>query len=165
MEIRNTSRSTIEEFLEARKWHWKKHGSLQYLWFVAGVLLLLFGGLGVATEDRVFPIYLLIVGVYCISRKKILEYRFRRSMKTSPAIDKEVVWKLSMDGFTQESELGKSDLSWDSVYQSYSTKNGYLVYPQKNMYYWIPRSGFDSEDDFEEVDKILKEKTENKEIV
>ncbi|MCH6258632.1 YcxB family protein [Puniceicoccaceae bacterium K14] len=87
---------------------------------------------------------------------------FRRNLRTSPAINKEVEWRMSMDGFSQISELGKTELTWESVYQSYSTKNGYLIYPQKNMYYWVPRSGFASDRDFDEVNRILKEKTENK---
>lgn len=164
MEIEAKSQTTIQELLEARQWHWKKHGSLQYLWYVAGALIIFLGLLLATSENRVFAIYLLVVGIYCISRKKILEYRFRKNMKSAPAIDKEIEWKINTDGFSQNSELGSTELAWCSVYQSYTTKNGFLLYPQKNIYFWLPRTGFKSDKDYEEADKIFKAKTKNKNI-
>ncbi|EDY80438.1 hypothetical protein VDG1235_52 [Verrucomicrobiia bacterium DG1235] len=165
MEIEAKSDTTIPELLEGRNWHWKKHGRLQYWWYVAGVIFIFFGISFAIIDESVFAVYLFIFGTYCILRKKFLEYRFRKSMGTSPAINKQMVWRFKEDGFTQESELGNSKLKWSSVFQSYSTPIGFLIYPQKNLYYWIPRSGFSSHEDYDEVAKLLHTKTQNRNIV
>ena len=164
MEIKAKSQSTVEEFLEAREWHWKKYGILQYLWYLGGLTFILIGLFKFYNEGTNISKYLLIFGVYCLLRKKLLEFWFRRSIKSLPIFNKEIEWQFSTIGFTQHSQLGTSELTWSSIYRTYSTKDGYLIYPHKNSFYWIPKSGFKSDEDFIKTGIILKEKTTHKSI-
>ena len=45
-----------------------------------------------------------------------------------------------------------------------ATPEGLLVYPQKNFYYWFPKTAFRSDQDYEDVKRIIAGATKHREL-
>ncbi len=71
---------------------------------------------------------LLIFGVYCIIRKKILELQFRKNIRAAPGFGIEVEWNFFDHGLTQKSIIGNAEVKWDGVYETVTTPQGFLIY-------------------------------------
>ena len=164
MNIHVQTQASLNELLIGRSWHWKKFGSLQYLWYVAGAIFITLGSIALYLGDRPFGIMILSYGLYCVTRKKILEFRFKRNIEKNPGYQIPTKWEFTENGITQTSKLGSSELSWSAIYETVTTPEGVLLYPQKNLYFWIPVRYFEYDEQFHELEELLAKKTKNKKI-
>jgi len=139
-----------------RYWHWFKKPLLVWLFPIAGLALLAIGFWLNAQNPQiptawVFP----ILGTYFLFRYWILGFRFERSIRAHPMYGYEMQWVVDMDGSTSISPNGESRVGWSHLYGVYVVPDGFLIYPQRELWVWVPKTAFKSEEEFGFVEHIL----------
>lgn len=161
------AKSTVNEATMQEAWEYNWRSKVQMKWTFAGIgTLLLFSAvvLTIAHPEK-FSDQLIgfIFGTYLLLFPKLLKFRFRKSVRKMPMYQKEITWtideekvRLDVGGNTSENKLS-------SYFLVRITPKGILLYPQENIFYWIPRSGFASNEDFIQAVSIFKLHTKWKE--
>lgn len=149
----------------ARHWHWRKFGWLNWLWPPVGVLLLIFGTIIVREPaSRGFGGVCIGTGVYCLLRKWIFGIQNRRGIRKSPYYRKAISWQIQEHQLSAETEGATWSVAWDNFYETLTTPDGLLLYPYKNMYYWLPKTAFGSEQDYEDAKRIIATASKHREL-
>ena len=140
-----------------RYWHWFKTPWLCWLLPVVGLFFIAVSIIILASEEDVMPTpwVLFGVGIYFVLRYWIMGIRFRREVRKSPQYGKMIAWTFSEEGFTAQTEGVEIKSKWSGLEQSYITPDGFLLYPRKVIYYWIPRASFGSADSTAAVEDFL----------
>jgi hypothetical protein len=152
-----------EHYLRGREWHWRKFGSLQYWWYVGGVVAI-FVGVSLIASNPPFGIVLIGYGAYCLLRKEILRRYTLKQVKSSPDFGQTVVLEISEPGFSQEVRDSVSRIVWRSVFESVLTPEGALIYLSKASYIWIPYSALTEPVKREDLNDLLRRKTKYTEL-
>ena len=149
-----------------RYWHWRKS---PWIWgmttavgcilIIPGVLMLLRG-----TGIQPLPLFFIILGMYGICRYWIVGIRFRKLIRKNPQFGNTLSMAFSDTGFAGTGKGSEMTSEWSALYETATTPDGFLLYPQKEIFSWVPRSGFASEADARFVADHLQEKTKNKTI-
>ena len=139
-----------------REWHWRKFGFLQWLWPIAGIFFI---GVGIylvqQPASRATGGAAIGCGVWCLMRKWLLGIQSRRAVQKSPQYRKTFNWTFSEQELQGEGEQSSFKTAWNQFAETVSTPNGLLLYPVKNIYYWIPRNGFSSDLDYEAAKRLI----------
>ena len=160
--------SLIDEstMLEARNWHWRACGLAKWalpafgiLQIALAIILLLIG-----YSKPFLPTALIILGIWFLIRKSVLGLRFRAAVRKLPMYQKQVLWTLSDERLRMDVDGNTSDSDLGSFFLTRITPQGILFYPQKNVYYWLPKTAFETNKDFCAAVDLLKAKTRWKEI-
>lgn len=151
--IAATSRIDLPTMREGRKWHQRTRHPLFPLLPLLGLLLLV-AGLWLPSagyRGNALPYGLGAFGVWLILRSFVYDWWFRNLVKKMPMLGEEVTWSFEEASFSMQvrSNTSKSELS--SLYRATATPRGILLYPQKNLYYWLPAAGFATAEDYETV--------------
>ncbi len=147
-------------------WHVFKNSWLCWLLPLFGILMIAIGFLVLNEPDHpmLAPWCLIACGTWLTLRYWIIGIGFRRDIRKNPHYGKDIKWTFTEQGyevFLQGSET-KSD--WNGFYECFITPDGFLLYPQKRIYYWIPKFGFSCPEEFSFVEGIIKERTNSKVI-
>lgn len=100
------------------------------------------------------PNIVLGLSLFCLG--PLTAWVVRRRFKDNPCNGVEVTWAFNAEEFNSTGEGFNQMQSWKKVYEFLDTPAGFLIYPQKNLYYWIPFSGFSTHQEFENVRAIAK---------
>ena len=73
---------------------------------------------------------------------------FARSINSSSANGKPVVYVIHEDGVKVNTPDSIADNQWSHFVRSVITPEGVLLYPQKLAFHWLPKTAFASEADF-----------------
>lgn len=136
---------------------------MQYAWPVYGVILLV-AGVGIYDGNPALAVACLVLGPYFMLRKRILQYRFLRNLRSTPLFGKTLRWKISAQGVVQEVGSSRADSSWDSFYQALITPEGFLLMPQKNLFYWLPLDGLADPTRAGELRDLVVQKIKHKDV-
>ncbi|MGV8040316.1 MAG: YcxB family protein [Thermoanaerobaculaceae bacterium] len=155
-------RLTAEEFLAAQRCHVRHvlRKSIQRLASLLVALLGLAGLLGMLSAGfAVWPAGFVALAVYWFFvHRFVWRWSVRRSLRKRPDAGAEVVHRISQEGI--HSEVGAiltSNLAWPGVAKSVETSQGFLIYPQDAVFFWVPRSGFEGPGQAEECAKVLRQ--------
>lgn len=160
--IRVTSLLDMHGWKLSRQWSRRGNGKLQWLWPVAAVIFLALGIWVIKTRERdVLGFYFLILGIWAFCRKWVLELWALRLFLKSGQLDQHANWQFDEKGFHVETENASSHANWAAVHQSFTTPDGFLIYPQKGMYCWIARQRFASDQDFQTLAGLLRDHARN----
>lgn len=102
-----------KELLRALQWRRRSYGWKQYVWPVYGALLFIVG-LAIYEGDPHLAVACLGLGPYFMLRKRILQYRFLRNLRSTSLFGKTISWKISAQHVVQEAGSSRADSSWDS---------------------------------------------------
>ncbi len=145
-----------------RYWHWMKKPWLAFLFPILGLIFLGFGAwLFARMGIRATPVAVTGFGIYCVFRYWIMGIRFRRLLRQNPQYEKTLVMSFTDIGLEGNAEGSHFTSEWNSIYETVTTPDGFLIYPQKQIYYWIPRAAFESIGDVAVVENLLRMKTKN----
>lgn len=100
---------------------------------------------------------LVLVSVYCLMFDKVNVWSWGRGFAARPDADLEIEWEFSREEIRSQTELGKASVNWRSFLTVVETSDGFLFYPLKNFFHWIPFSAFESDDCIERVRRFVKE--------
>jgi hypothetical protein len=90
--------------------------------------------------------------------------QFRRALKKHPQFNQTLNWVFNEDGLKLETEHSSLSADWRLYLKTYTVPDGFLLYPQKRAFNWIPRSAFQSDEDARVLEDILARKTRNKKV-
>lgn len=166
MEIKATTVFDEATMNVARKWHWRKFGMMQWLWPLAGLVLIALGIFIVITPSGsvTFGGMMAFSGVYCILRKWIHGIFFLDSLRKSAHFGKSYTWTITEHEIEAHGEGAMSKVAWNQFHETVATPDGLLLYIDKNVYHWIPRKGFSSERDYDEARRIIASATKHREL-
>ena len=169
MEDLSTTRATwtFDDVWLARSRYWMRR-NWPWLFLAFPALGVIFVGIGIWLVSQA-PTYVtswgvIVVGVILALRMQIAEVRVRRDTRRLPSFGHEVTWEFFEDGFHLKDATADVKASWSSVLKPTVTPEGFLIYPQKRLYYWIPISGFPDKSAFERARELLRRHTDCREI-
>ena len=94
-------------------------------------------------------------------RKQLLN-----SIRTSPNYNKQIEWIFDEAGIVSSGKGFESKSSWKTIYEVLVvTKSGLLIFPQDNLCYWIPKSAFETDEDYESAIQLIQESVSKHKVV
>ena len=151
-----------EELYQARRYHFRHACRPLFRWALYGLAVLLFiAGLLMLKNGRepVLGAAFVFNGIYWpFLRRYEQRWTARRQMARRPDKNLEVEWQVGAETICVSSELGKSEFSWRAVSKIVRTPVGLFLYPNDRIFHWLPRSGFMSDADFEEMVELARSK-------
>jgi len=104
----------------------------------------------------------IIFGLFFLFINRINLFFFAQNFKKLNYENKQVEWEISKDKIVHRMiNLSESTFQWDLIQGVSDTPEGFLLYPQKNLFYWLPKSTFNSEEDIAHFAFIGKDKVKN----
>ena len=88
----------------------------------------------------------------------IRPWSLRRQFSKRPDRESEIEWRLSSEGLKARGEHSSADLQWSALAKIVRTPAGFLLYPTHQVLHWLPRDGFASDAEFEQVARMVQEK-------
>lgn len=116
-----------------------------------GIYLLLHG-------DEQFGTVFIFIAPILFLRKYFWQYRLIKGAKVSPHAKHELTTVFHDEGLHQTSKLHDVEMKWGSFCDRLLSPKAILLYPQKHQYLIFPRSAFATQEDFDEVSKMVREK-------
>jgi hypothetical protein len=157
---------TSEQMSEGLRVHLRNNsGALkanQRLNQIVGGILVCFGVAtlfrGIATIGRAFPMVVLtiLLGLCLIFRDRLFVWILKLTFRKNPNKDVLVSWTFSPETISSEGEGFNFTMSWSKVFTFVDSPRGFLIYPQKQVFHWIPFSGFQNESEVDCIRQIAK---------
>ncbi len=72
----------------------------------------------------------------------------------------ELEWQASTDAILTKSALGHGEALWQAFAKVVRTPEGIMLYPNDQIFHWLPRHGFASDAEFEIFCELAKGKVE-----
>lgn len=101
--------------------------------------------------DQPFGFVCLILSPVLFARRYLAIHRIVSGARTSPRWEKEIRWTFEGDRIRQESEGFQATLRWQDLFEAVLTPKLFLLYPQKQIFYALPRAAFSNEAEVETV--------------
>jgi hypothetical protein len=160
-----TSRFDIETMSRGRYWFWRTNPRWWAISSIMGIMGVLVGTYLFVVEPRTpAPWLSMAAGFYFLLRYWISGFHFRRTLKKHPQFNSILNWTFDDEGLRVENEYGVTTSKWNAFLRTYTVPDGFLLYPQKAAFNWIPCSAFKSEGEAHCLEEILRRKTRNKKI-
>lgn len=142
---------TVDNFMQGFDIHYKyKNRSLKVLSGI-GIFMIFMSILGVFNFGLSAVLPTLLPGIFLATISLIIKYFTKRNLKKLPTLGQEMTYQLDeleMSGTAVDFDFSQK---WKSMFDALIAEHGILVYPQKNAFYWLPKSAFSSENDFHQV--------------
>lgn len=154
-----------EDIVRAYEYHRRSSTAFKIIDFVypaVGIANIAIGLYGIAIEQRLESIGSIIFGLSFLTLKKVQLYFYARSFKKLNYENKQVEWEISQDKILHRMiNLSESTFNWDLIHGVLDTPKGFLLYPQQNMFYWLPKYAFVNEEDIARFVYLAKDKVKN----
>lgn len=161
-------RWTREELLKAMRHHHRIRFRLAFIVIMkvcAAALLVLIGiAIGawfVAPPTSLPPFWamlaLAVVSLYWLFNEKINAWNWSRGFSKRPDANSEIDWEFSDENIAIKSALVTATVAWKSFFKVVETNDGFLFYPVKNIFYWLPLSAFESSECVAKVRQLIAE--------
>lgn len=166
-EITATTTFDVPSMLVAYRWH----NRINWLWrfLRLGLIFLSVAAITAAVDQSqvttipplLIPISAgvgLILGLYLEKR------RYVSGLKSSPVLDTKLTFKATEDAVVIISSHSSSTLKWDMFHKTVGTPDGVLLYHQKYLFNWLPKTAFSSESDYQRFLELASSKTKHSKI-
>lgn len=154
-----------EDMVTGYKYHRKSanvYRILEIVYIVIGISNIIFGLYGVFVNSDSGSWTSIIFGIFFLFINRINLFFFARNFKKLNYENKQVEWEISKDQIVHRMiNLSESRFQWALIQGVSDTPEGFLLYPQKNMFYWLPKSEFKNEEDIAHFAFIAQDKVKN----
>lgn len=154
-----------EDIVKAYKYHRQSSTAYRIIDFAypaIGIINIAIGLHGIFVEQRLESISSVIFGLFFFVIKQIQLYFYGRSFEKLNYENKQVEWEINHDRVIHRMlNLSESTLSWDLIHGILDTSEGFLLYPQQNLFYWLPKYSFADEEDVAQFAFIAQDKVKN----
>jgi hypothetical protein len=124
---------------------------------VIGGLLTLVSLYNMFQVDSVITILpALLPGLFLLGLPLILRQLAKRNVAKLPTLGREMVWQLNKQGLTGQTSSGNFSQTWQSMEDALISDDGILIYSQKIVTHWLPRSAFSSTADFQQAKQFVQ---------
>ncbi len=158
-------RWTADELLRAYGYHFR-HTCRPVFRFAIHVIfaLMILAGYGLIRNGGAsipLGVGFIAGGVYWFTLRRFeRRWTVRRQFRKRPDRDIEHEWQIAADKIRTQSSLGQSEFIWQTFAKMVRTPTGLMFYAIDQMFYWLPRSGFASDAEFERCVDLAKSKIE-----
>ena len=97
----------------------------------------------------------LLISINLIFLPSIFIWQAKYNTKKSPNFNKSINWVFDHEGLSGNGEGFNFSSDWTNIYKVIFTLDGILIYPQKNLFYWISKSFLKNEDDINNLKSII----------
>lgn len=94
----------------------------------------------------------------------IERYRFVSGIKSSPLFGAMLSFVADPDGVAITSPHSNGRFGWQLYHKTIATPDGVLLYPQKRIFNWLPKTAFTSETDYTRFLELIAAKTKHSKI-
>jgi hypothetical protein len=156
-----------QESITGAKYHSKNSvvpKIMNTIYLVIAIYFILVGLYGLLVFDDLGAISTIVLGLFYIflSKLNLNLILFARNIKRLNYENKEVEWEISKDKIVYRMiNLTESTYSWEFIKSVLDTPKGFLLYPQKNTFYWLPKKAFTKEEDIAVFAFIAQDKVKN----
>ena len=158
-------RWSADDLLQGYRYHWRQSWRPPFrIAFSAAIyivaILCVAAGI-VAYRNGDFSVGLIIcplLGLYWLLRPLVFRWKVRRQFAKRPDKDREIEWEIAPDKILVRSSLGHSEFCWERFTKCVQTPSGLMFYPVDQIFHFLPRRGFSSDADFEQVAELAKSK-------
>ena len=105
------------------------------------------------------------VGVLLLAVGPLILWNFRRQFRLNPNKNGEIIWTFTDENLGSQGEGFNNNMAWRKVFRFVDTDKGFLIYPQKSLFFWIPFAGFQRPSDIEAVRGFAKSRVLNYERI
>lgn len=166
-EITATTTFDVPSMLVAFRWYKRVNWRPRFIGL--GLLLLSVGALTVAMYELLpEPLPLLVIpasaGIGLIIRLYLEKRRFISGSKSSPLLGSKLIYKATEEALQITSPRSNGTLNWGVFHKTVSTPDGALLYQQKHLFYWLPKTAFASESDYDRFLQLIAAKTKHSKI-
>ena len=71
-------------------------------------------------------------------------------------------WEISNENIVYRMiNLFETKMSWDLIQGVLDTPESFLIYPQEQMFYWLPKHAFENEEDIAQFVYLAKDKVKS----
>lgn len=163
MPIALKTRYQAAVYSRAFYWHWRQSIS-SYFFLVAGVAFVALAMLQYALPEpsHFWKIYGFCFGGLILARPVLRKRYFLSQLRKSPIHGKEICFTIAESGITTKTEVSEGTLKWSALHLTITTPDGFLLYPQKNLFSWLPNGDFGSEEEVAEFAELLSVQTKNR---
>jgi hypothetical protein len=149
---------TAEEVSKGLRMHMRYNFAFLRFVRIVGWMMLVaaFGSLffGKVTVASMIPLG--VLALFFLLSDRFIDLQFRLKFRQNPNKDALVSWTFSSDSISSEGEGFNFTLAWNKVFTFIDSSKGFLIYPQKQLFYWIPFSGFKNESEIDYVRQTAK---------
>ena len=157
--IKATYTYSVQEVTEGFKSHVRYNfGPLKFIPYLgAAIIFCVVFSLFWARQD-ILSTFLpgILMGAFFLFINPFARCQFRRRFQSNPHKNTQVSWIFSEEKLSSEGDGFNSSLAWKKVFRFLDSPKGFLVYPQKQIFYWIPFSSFKSTSEIDCVRQIAK---------
>lgn len=153
-------RWTADDLLRAQRYHFR-HTCRPVFRLALHLLIALaiVGGYGQLQSGKsvAVGVVLLVGGIYWFAIRPFeRRWMTRRQFAKRPDKDIEIEWLIAPDKLAAKSGLGHGESDWHAFTKAVRTPAGLLLYPNDQMYHWLPRHAFESNTDYDRVVELVK---------
>ncbi len=81
-----------------------------------------------------------------------------------PLCGKQVTWTVTESALKCVMSGADATMDWSVILESVATPEGILIYPQKNLFYWLPRTAFTTESEYIHFRELVASKTKHSKL-
>ncbi|MCO6044620.1 YcxB family protein [Aeoliella sp. ICT_H6.2] len=149
---------TADELVKATQFHRRsilRRGFAIAIEIFLAVLALI--GLAIVVSGH-YAGYLLLVGgglallLSLVGTTWLLRWQFHRR----PDRHTEITWIIDAIQLKNQHDLGRTEFTWAAISKMTHTPEGILLYPNDQVFYWLPRHGFAGCQEFETLVELAK---------
>jgi hypothetical protein len=149
------------ETSQGLRMHLRWNSPTQVFRVILGWIMVFFGVCtllrGKVALPKTIPIIgMILLGLLFIFRNRFIDWAFKLRFRNNPNKDALVRWTFSPETISSEGEGFNFTMSWNEVFAFIDSSKGFLIYPQKQLFHWIPFSGFKSEAEVDCVRQTAK---------
>lgn len=100
---------------------------------------------------------LVLFCIYWLVFDRLNAWYWGRGFARRPDANVQIEWQFSREEIKSETELGETTIRWKSLLRVVETNDGFLFYPLKNFFHWLPFSAFESPDCVATVREFIRE--------
>jgi hypothetical protein len=102
---------------------------------------------------------LILAGIYWfVIRRYDVRWTLRRRYAKRPDKDLDVQWEIGPDRISTECKLSRAEYTWEAILKVIRSPSGLMLYIPGPVGYYLPRRGFASDADFEQVAELAASK-------
>ncbi|MGL5075961.1 MAG: YcxB family protein [Waterburya sp.] len=138
------------------------HRTLTIIYLIFGTYNLVFGLYRLIFTLNFSFLLSIAFGLFFLFYNRITVFFFVRNFEKLNYENKQVEWEISKTKIVSRIiNLSESTFNWDFIQGILDTPTGFLLYPQKNLFHWLPKRGFANEEDIAHFVFIAQDRVKN----
>jgi hypothetical protein len=155
-------RWTLEEFVTAHQ-EYRRHTPQvrRILLILYAIALMLIAVAIVRLANLGFnrvSVVLFMFGISILAWRLLSGRALARMFAKLPDRDTDVHWQIYPDRLVIETPSSKVETAWAGVARVMRTEQGFLIYPQPGLFYWLPFHSFSETSDIERFEDTIDSK-------